>query len=91
MSSSTHSAGDETVILANDNSNNVTINLPQASTVRDRMYYIKRTDTNPSYSVAVDAYGSEEIDGSSSAQYVGEKACIQIVCDGSNWHIIGDE
>jgi hypothetical protein len=78
---STHST-----VLIDTSSGNVTVTLPAASTVTDRIYTIKLIDDTNTGDVATN--GSEEIDGDSNNFVLTLHESIQIQSDGSNWWII---
>lgn len=83
----TYTAADETVILCDATAASFTINLAAASTMTDRIYHIKKTDSSAN-TITVDPNGTETIDGSSTKILTTQYDCITIVCDGSNWFII---
>lgn len=87
VTASTHAAGNETVILCNATSNNITVNLPAASGVTDRIYHIKKTDSS-SNTVTIDGNASEVVENATTAVISTQYDSIQIVCDGSSWWII---
>lgn len=74
------------IILAGNGSNDITVNLPQASTAIDKSYYIYRTSANKN--VRVDPYEGETIDGTTHWDLNNHLDCIQIYCDGSTWYVI---
>jgi len=75
------------IILADASSTAFIVTLPAASGVAGRMYHIKKTDSSAN-AVTVDGNASETIDGGTTATIAAQFESIQIVCDGSNWHII---
>jgi hypothetical protein len=75
------------IIFADAVSNNVLINLPQASTCAGREYVIKKVDSS-SNTVTVDGYLTETIDGGLTAVLILQHESITIVSDGTEWWII---
>ena len=75
------------VALCDCTSNNITINLPAASTASGLQYHIKKTDASAN-TVTIDANGSETIDGSATYVISTQYNSITVVSDGSNWNII---
>ena len=66
----------------------ITIDLPAASGVTNRIYTIKRIGNTAT--VTVDADGSEEIDGATTYDLTAKNGWVKVICDGSNWYIIGE-
>lgn len=79
---------DHDVILVDDDTagSTVTITLPAAATAKQYPRYIKKLGTTAN--VVIDANGAETIDDELTITIVMEKACIMLIPDGSNWHII---
>jgi hypothetical protein len=75
------------VALCDCTSNNITINLPAASTASGLQYHIKKIDST-SNTVTVDGNGAETIDGATTATLTTQYESITVVSDGSNWFII---
>ncbi len=78
------------VILVNATSGSITINLPAAAGVTNKVFWIKKIDSSAN-KVTINANGSETIDNELtidllSVANAGES--IGIVCDGFNWWII---
>ena len=88
VTGTTHTAADEYVILVDDDTAGaaVTVTLPAASGVTDRVYHIKKLGTTAN--VTVDGNSSETIDGATTAVLTAQFESLMISCDGSNWHII---
>lgn len=76
------------VVRVNAVVGNVILNLPAASTVAGKQYWVKKVDSSGN-SVTIDGNGAETIDGagtkSTSTQYAG----WHIMCNGTNWDILG--
>jgi len=79
---------DDYAVLCDDDTAGgaVTITLPAAASHTGRTYFIKKLGTTAS--ITVDGNSSETIDGATTAVISTQYESIQIVCDGSNWHII---
>lgn len=77
------------VILANANSGEVTITLPDATAVEaGREYIIKKADTSEN-GVVIDGNGSQTIDGDLTFTLYGPYQAAKVVTDGSgNWFLI---
>jgi len=67
----------------------VTITLPSAASSTGRRLFIKKVDSGTG-AVIVDGASSETIDGLTTVQVALQYDTIAIVCDGSNWHYIGE-
>ena len=75
------------VALCDCTSNNITINLPAASTASGLQYHIKKIDASAN-TLTIDGNGSETIDGSLTKVISTQYNSITVVSDGSNWFII---
>lgn len=76
--------GDQTFALTDASGGAVTITLPTAVGISDRIYYIKKSDSSSNY-VTVATTGGQTIDGAASfALKIGGEA-IMVVSDGANW------
>lgn len=75
------------VYLCDATSGAITVTLPAASGATNRIYHIKKTDSSAN-AVVVDGSGSETVDGGTTATISAQFESIQIICDGSNWHIL---
>lgn len=67
---------------------NVTIDLPDASENVGVTYNIKKVDSS-AYSVTIDPYSTQTIDGDDEVILYSEDDGTQIHSDGSNWKVIG--
>jgi hypothetical protein len=65
-----------------------TITLPAASGVAGRIYHIKKIDAAAN-DVTIDANGTETIDGALTIALSSQYDNVKIICDGSNWHVLG--
>jgi len=79
---------DDYVILADDDTAGaqITITLPAAASHTGRVYFVKKLGTTAN--IVVDGNASETIDGNTTHTLSAQFEAINIVCDGSNWHII---
>lgn len=78
------------VIVVASPTANVTVNLPAVATVPPGRQYIVKRDATATFTVTLDAFGSETINGATTAA-VGAAATPGakiIVSDGSAWHVI---
>ena len=71
------------VVLVDTSAGNITLTLPVASTVKGRMYRVKKTSNN--YSVFINYIISGVLNLASGANGY---PCVQVVSDGSNWHVM---
>ena len=72
------------IILCN-NTKNITVTLPEASTVNGKLYRIKNINTGET---TVDGYENELIDGGKTAVMNCQYEALTLYCDGSNWNIM---
>lgn len=72
------------LVLVNSASNR-TITLPAAVSHSGREYRIKNINTGI---VTIDGNASETIDGATTYALSSQYASVDIICDGSNWHIV---
>lgn len=85
-SSTTLNTTQHTILV--NNSANVTITLPAASTCSGREYVIKKISNN-AFTVSIDPNGSENIEGSSTPQVISTYLnSFTIQCDGTSWWIL---
>lgn len=64
-----------------------TLTLPAASGNSGLKYYIKKTSSDLN-ALTIDGNASETIDGSLTTTINTQYEAVEIVCDGSNWHIL---
>ena len=88
VTSTTHTAASEAIILVDDDTagSTVTVTLPAAAGVTNRIYHIKKLGTTAS--IVVDGNASETIDGATTQTISSQYDSMQIVCDGTGWYII---
>jgi hypothetical protein len=77
----------QTVVLCDASSGAITVTLPAASGNDGRHYHIKKIDSSGN-AVTIDGNGSETIDGETTQAIAVQYNSIQLVCDGSVWHIL---
>jgi hypothetical protein len=88
-----YTASIEDVIIIFQELDDVTLNLPDATSNMDgKIYYVRWAITGGTdYECTIDPYGSQEIDGQTSKTYGGNSEKTRgllIVCDGSEWYVI---
>jgi hypothetical protein len=76
----------DSVIVA-DASGGFTVTLPPVAGLVGKQYTIKKADASKA-AVKVAAYGSQQIDGSSTQSLTASYARLTVVCDGSAWQVI---
>lgn len=81
-------AGDELVLISATTAAR-TVTLPAASTETGRRLWIYATAADATNTVTVDGDGSETVGGSTTQVLNLDDEFIEIVCDGSNWLILG--
>ena len=77
---------DGACLICDTTNSAITVNLPAASTVTGRIYWIKNSGA-VAKNVTIDANGSELIDEVLTVTLI-DKEAITIVSDGSNWHVM---
>lgn len=75
------------VILANCASNNVQLDLPDASTNSGRVYHVKKIDSSVN-TVTIDGLSAQTIDGSATAVISTQWDSLTIVSNGVGWYIL---
>ena len=73
---------EDDVVLGNGT---FTVTLPPAASCKYRVYYIKNIGAG---TITVDGHGTETIDGSETNALSSQYDVIEIISDGSNWHIL---
>jgi len=76
------------IILVDASGGDVTITLPAAEDSTNSGYIIKKIDTSGG-KVTIDADESETIDGEESIDLTLQYQFVSIVCDGTEWFVIG--
>lgn len=77
---------DEAYLVCDTTNSAITVNLPVASTVTGRIYWIKNSGMAAN-NATIDANGSELIDEVLIFILI-DKEALTIVSDGSNWHVM---
>ena len=75
------------VLLVDCHAGNVTISLPDAATMSGHMFIVKKVDST-AYTVTVDAWLGQEIDGAGGQTITTQYGRIGIVNNGVSWWII---
>jgi hypothetical protein len=88
FAASPFSAEDQTTMMCDATSGNITINLPAISGRIGRIYIIKKTDASVN-TVTIDASGSETIDGITTYVLTAQYKYVTIQCNNAAWFIIG--
>ncbi len=78
---------DDKVILADATSGAFTVTLPVAALAKNLMFDIKKIDSSSNI-VTLDGDGSEEIDGATTFDLLGEDESVRIICNGTAWFIL---
>jgi len=80
---------DDFLILCNSTGGAFTLTLPAASGRTGQIYVFKKTDAGVN-AITIDGNAAEKIDGAATnAEMDAQYDTLTIICDGSNWHIIG--
>lgn len=79
--------GDETLITCDATSAAFTVTLPAAASFTGKRYVIKKIDSSVN-AITIDPNGAELVDGASTTTLNTQYEAVEIVCDGSNWHIV---
>jgi len=74
-------------VTCDTTSNNITITLPDASTVTNKIYNVKKVD-NSSYTVTIDTVSSQTIDGETMREINVQYETITVQSTGNEWVII---
>jgi hypothetical protein len=75
------------VVLASSSGGAFQIDLPAAASNADKIMIIKKTSSDLN-AITIEGNGAETIDGATSTTLNTQYESIEIVCDGSNWHIV---
>ncbi len=84
-----YTAAGFTVILVSNNGSGITITLPEAEVNAGKFYYIKKIDSSGGQVTVTGNSASETIDGEIEVRLALQYQFIQVLCDGTVWHIIG--
>ena len=75
------------VTMVDATNSTITIFLPQASTVTNLIFTVKKTDSTLN-TVTLDGYNNELIDGSANLIIQFQNSAVDVVSNGSGWYII---
>ena len=65
----------------------ITINLPTASGITGRVYFVKKVDADPGF-ITIDPSGMETIDGAPTVDLMAMNEARLIISDGTNWQVM---
>ncbi len=88
---STFTLSTEMVVLVDASGGDIIITLPSASSNTHKVYYIKKVDSSGNVITLKGNIASETIDGEVSIDISFQYQYIAVICDGSDWFIIGGE
>ena len=77
----------EDIILANASIKDITVNLPDCSKTKNKIFTVKKLDSS-SNSVIIKANYSQKIDGQINKVIVSQWASISFISNGVNWYLI---
>jgi len=81
---------DNYLVIVDASSGNITITLPASASHTNRIYTIKKIDSSQ-HKVTIDANSTETIDGEETIVLNLQYSYVTIICDGTEWWIIGGE
>lgn len=84
-----YTAAEETVILVDSSGSSITITLPAASTNTGKFYHVKKVDSSGNNVTVKGNATTETIDGEESVSMAIQYQHIMVLCDGSDWWILG--
>lgn len=84
-----YTAAGYTVILVNTSGQGITITLPEANINAGKYYYIKKIDSAGGVVTITGGTAAETIDGEVELRLGLQYQFIQVLCDGTVWHVIG--
>ena len=82
-----HSLTDETVLLCNATSGNITITLPNANLHGGELFYIKKIDVT-GFQVIVATTANQTIDGETSKFISAQYVTMQVIANSGSWYIL---
>lgn len=65
-----------------------TVTLPAASTASKKVLRLIRIDNTPANQITIDGNASETINGALTRTLCTRWESVEIICDGSNWHVL---
>lgn len=77
----------ENIILGDASSAEITLTLPNASTITGRTLNIKKIDSTIN-AVVISGSNSQTIDGASNQKIIEQYISIQLIASGSSWYIL---
>jgi hypothetical protein len=83
-----YTAADDDVILCDASGGAFSVTLPAVAGSTGHVYTIKKTDVSAN-AVTIDGDASETIDGATTLALSAQYDFATIICDGSEWHVIG--
>ena len=83
-------SADNYLVIIDASNGGVTLTLPAASSYNERIYTIKKKDSSAN-KVIIDANSTETIDGEETIELKTQYTYVTIICDGTEWFIIGGE
>ena len=78
----------DTVVLVDASSGNVVVNLPEVSSVNERLYTIKKTDISANTVTLTPSSTSATVDGAINKVISSQYVAHTIVSNSSNWWIL---
>jgi len=86
----TYTVNDSDYCIVVNSSGAFTISLPTAVGRAGREFEFIRIDSNVGYTITIDPYGTETINGSASYDLSALYDRVRIRSDGANWLVIGE-
>jgi hypothetical protein len=77
----------DNAIFVDASGGQVTISLPTATGNASKKYYIKKLDSSAN-KVVIDPYGSQQIEGATTAELWFQDEAVAIKTDGLSWYVI---
>lgn len=77
----------ETILLCNANTGNITISLPNANAYNGQVLYIKKVDAT-GFQINITGTSNQTIDGESNKIINAQYTTMQLVAANGNWHIL---
>jgi len=87
--SASFTLSNEMVVLVDASAVSINLILPSAESNTHKVYIIKKIDSTPNTVTIKGANLTEDIDGEDSIDLHYQYQYVSIVCDGSDWYIIG--
>jgi hypothetical protein len=92
VAATTTMTNQDSVLLVAAPTANVTVNLPAVATIQPGRLYIVKRDATATFTVTLDAFGSETINGATTLAVgaAGTAGAAVIVSDGTAWHLVSN-